>query len=55
MNLSLFIARRLYATENKAKRASLPAVRIAITGVAVGIAVMIVSIAIAMGFKDEIC
>ncbi len=54
MNLSLFIARRLYATENKAKRASLPAVRIAITGVAVGIAVMIVSIAIAMGFKDEI-
>lgn len=54
MNISLFIARRLYSSESNGRRASLPAVRIAVTGVTVGIAVMIVSIAIAMGFKDEI-
>ena len=54
MNLSFFLAKRLYSAENKTKRASLPAIKIAITGVAVGLAVMLLAVAIALGFKNEI-
>ena len=54
MNFSLYIAKKLYSSENGNKRASLPAIRIAIFGVAVGLAVMILSVAVVFGFKDEI-
>ena len=55
MNLSLFLARRLYYYKGEEKkRASLPAIRIATLGVAVGLAVMILSVAIVLGFKNEI-
>lgn len=54
MNFSLYIAKKLYSSENGKKRASLPAIRIAIFGVAVGLAVMILSVAVVFGFKDEI-
>ena len=54
MNFSLYIAKKLYSSGNGKKRASLPAIRIAIFGVAVGLAVMILSVAVVFGFKDEI-
>lgn len=55
MNFPLFIARRIYRDEGiDGARVSRPAVTIAICGIAVGLAVMIVSIAVAWGFKQEI-
>ena len=54
MDLSLFIACRLYRGEGKEKLVSRPAVLIAMTGIAIGLAVMIVSVAVITGFKGEI-
>lgn len=54
MNLNLFIARRLYLDRGDAKRVSRPAIHIAAVGVAVGLAVMIVSVCVVLGFKREI-
>lgn len=54
MNVALFIARRLSARGVGRERASLPAVRIAVFGVSAGLTVMILSVAIVQGFKDEI-
>lgn len=54
MNFSLYIAKKLYSSGNGNKRASLPAIRIAIFGVAAGLSVMILSVAVVFGFKDEI-
>lgn len=54
MNLPLFIARRIYRNANaEGKQMSRPAVLIAMTGVAIGLAVMIVSVAVIIGFKQE--
>ena len=50
-----FIANKLYNTKSKDKRnASLPAITIATAGVALGIAIMLISIAIVVGFKREV-
>lgn len=54
MNLSFFIAKRLYADKDNTRRMSRPAVLIAMLGIAVGIAVMVISIAVVMGFKKEV-
>lgn len=54
MNLELFIARRLYGTRKGARRISRPAVAIAQWGVAIGTIVMMVSICIIVGFKQQI-
>ena len=54
MNLSFALARRLYKNEGKGKHSSLPAVRIAIISVALGTAVMLLSVAVAFGFSDSI-
>lgn len=54
MRLSFFIARKLYSSEGKTSRTSLPAIRIATIGVAVGLAVMIIAMGIALGFRNEI-
>lgn len=54
MNLELFIARRLYGTRKGTKRISRPAVTIAQWGVAIGTLVMMVSICIIVGFKQQI-
>lgn len=55
MNLELFIARRIYSDGGEdGKRFSRPAVRIAMAGVAIGILVMIVSLAVVSGFKREV-
>lgn len=50
----LFIARRIYQNKKGSKQVSKPAVRIAMLGIAIGLAVMIVSIAVVTGFKKEI-
>ena len=54
MNLPLFLARRMYKGEETDKNASRPAVLIAMTGIAIGLAVMIITVAIIVGFKQEI-
>ena len=54
MSLSFSIARRLYGHRAEGHRMSRPAVTIAMWGVAVGLAVMILSVCIILGFKGEI-
>jgi len=54
MNISFFIAKRLYFNKTQNQRVSRLAVNIATMGVAVGLAVMIVSVCIILGFKGEI-
>ena len=54
MNFPLFIAKRIY-TDNKEKRqVSKPVIRIATAGVAIGLAVMIISVCVVLGFKHTI-
>ena len=54
MNLPLFIAKRIHADEGDGKKVSRPAIRIATLGVAIGLAVMIISICVVLGFKHTI-
>ena len=54
MNLELFIAKRIHFSKKEGKVVSRPAVRIAIGGIAAGLSVMILSIAIIVGFKQEV-
>ncbi len=48
------IARRLYFAENGEKRSSRPAVRVALGGIIIGVMVMIVTICVVVGFKQEV-
>lgn len=55
MNLELFIAKRIHFAQKDGKRkVSTPAIKIAIAGVAIGLAAMILSISIVVGFKREV-
>lgn len=55
MNLELFIAKRIhFAKKDGKKQVSTPAIKIAITGVAIGLAAMILSVSIVIGFKQEV-
>ncbi len=54
MNLEYFIAKRIHFEKKGTRNVSRPAVRIATIGVAVGVAVMLVAIAVVIGFKQEI-
>lgn len=54
MNFELFIARKIYFSKEEGKQATPPAVRIAMIGIALGLAVMMLSIAIIVGFKQEV-
>ncbi len=54
MNLPLFIARRIYSDNGDKRKVSKPVIRIAMAGVAIGLAVMIVSICVVFGFKHAI-
>ena len=54
MNLPLFIAKRIYLDKNDKQRVSHPAIRIATAGVAIGLAVMIISVCVVLGFKHSI-
>lgn len=53
MNLEFYIAKRIHFRQDR-KNVSRPAVRIAITGIALGLAVMLIAIAVVIGFKQEI-
>ena len=50
----LFIANRFNREERNNKSMSRPAVRIAIIGITLGLAVMLISIAVIIGFKSEV-
>ena len=52
--METFIARRLYKSEQGSRNVSRPAVFIAQLGVALGLAVMQVTIAVSFGFKHEV-
>lgn len=54
MNYELLIARRIYSDKGDKRRVSKPAIQIATAGVAIGLAVMIVSVCIILGFKHTI-
>jgi lipoprotein-releasing system permease protein len=54
MNLPLFIAKRIYGAESDPRKVSRPAIRIATIGVAIGLAVMIVTVSVVLGFKHTI-
>lgn len=55
MSYELFIAKRIYADKAEGgSRFSRPAIRIAMLGVTIGLAVMIVSLAVVLGFKHEV-
>ena len=54
MNFPLFIAKKIYNSSDKTRRVSKPALRIATIGVAIGLAVMIVSVSVVLGFKHTI-
>ena len=49
-----FLARRLYGRDEGVKGGSRPAIIIATAGIAVGLAVMILTMAVTRGFKDQI-
>lgn len=54
MNTELFIARKLFFDKTNKKFLSHKIIRIALFGIALGLAVMIVSVAVITGFKKEI-
>lgn len=54
MNLELFIASKIHFSREGDKKVILPVIRIAVTGIALGLAVMILSVAIVVGFKKEV-
>lgn len=54
INLPYYIAKRIYSNDKKEDRISRPAVVIAMCGIALGLAVMIISVFIVIGFKSEI-
>lgn len=54
MSLSLFLARRIYRESDGGKQVSRPAVLIAMAGIAMGLAVMIIAVAVVIGFKSEV-
>jgi lipoprotein-releasing system permease protein len=56
MNFELFLAKRIHFSGDKGdnRRVTPPVVRIAMAGIAIGLAVMIVSVAVITGFKKEV-
>ena len=54
--LSLFLAKRFFKETGRRgqRRASTPAIRIATAGIAVGLAVMIVSVCVVKGFQQQV-
>lgn len=54
MNLSFFIARRIYSDKGDRRKVSRPAIHIATAGVAIGLTVMILTVSVVLGFKHTI-
>lgn len=54
MNFPLFIAKRIYNNKGDRRKVSRPAIRIATIGVAIGLAIMIITVSVVLGFKHTI-
>lgn len=54
MNTALFIAKRIIFSKSYSNKISGPVIKIAIAGIALGIAVMIIAISVVTGFQAEI-
>ena len=54
MNWKLFVAKRIYRSNEGGKEVSKPAIRIAMWGIAVGLVVMIIAVSVVVGFKNEV-
>lgn len=54
MNLELFIARKIYFGGNIRQKVSSPAIKIAVAGIALGVAAMLLAVCIVVGFKKEV-
>lgn len=54
MNFPLFIARKIYQDPGDKRKVSRPAIQIATLGVAIGLAVMVISVCVILGFKHTI-
>ncbi len=54
MNLPFFIAKRIYSDQGDKRKVSRPAIRIATLGVGIGLAVMIVTVSVVLGFQHTI-
>lgn len=54
MSLELFIAKKIHFNQEGEKKIENPTIRVAMIGIALGLAVMILSIAIIVGFKKEV-
>ena len=54
MSVEFFIARRIYRDRGERRNVSPPAIRVAIVSIAIGLAVMILSVAVVIGFKKEV-
>ncbi len=55
MSLPYFLAKRIHFSKgDDSQRVSPPAIRIAISGVAIGVAVMLITVGIVVGFKEEV-
>jgi lipoprotein-releasing system permease protein len=54
LNTEFFIAKRLFSAEENKKKLSNAVVNIAIVGIALGMAVMILAVAIVTGFKQQV-
>ena len=54
MNFPLFIAKRIFYDKGGRQQVSRPAIRIATIGVAIGLAVMIITISVVLGFKHTV-
>ena len=54
MNISFFIAKRIYSDKGDKRKVSRPAIHIATAGVAIGLTVMILTVSVVLGFKHTI-
>lgn len=54
MKLETFIAQRLYFSQKGENRSSRPAIRVALAGMIIGVAVMIVTVCVVVGFKQTV-
>jgi lipoprotein-releasing system permease protein len=54
VNFPLFIAKRIFSDKGDRRKVSRPAIRIATVGVAIGLAVMIITVSVVLGFKHTV-
>ena len=54
MNTELFIARRLFSSKDQSRHLSRRIVRLAVAGISLGMVVMILAVAIVVGFQKEV-